>query len=61
MNTKYCKVRSFELLGSLKTDDAPPDDVELDETELEAEVSEPLYVNESAQGAQKPIVKNRTK
>ena len=61
MNTKYCKVRSFELLGSLKTDDAPPDDVELDETELEAEVSEPLYVNESAQRAQKPIVKNRTK
>ncbi len=60
MNTKYCKVRSFELLGSLKTDDSLMDgSTEIDDTTLEPEVSEPLYVNESAVEAQKPATKVR--
>ena len=60
MNTKYCKVRSFELLGSLKTDDSLMDgSTEIDDTTLEPEVSEPLYVNESAVEAQKPAAKGR--
>ena len=59
MNTKYCKVRSFELLGSLnKTEDSLMDGAtEIEDPTLEPEVSEPLYVNESAVEAQKPAKK----
>ena len=61
MNTKYCKVRSFELLGSLnKTEDSLMDGAtEIEDPTLEPEVSEPLYVNESAVEAQKPAKKVR--
>ena len=62
MNTKYCKVRSFELIGSLKTDETlPSDDTELNESTLEPEVTEDMHVNESAEAAPKPAVKTQTK
>ncbi|MBX3150377.1 single-stranded DNA-binding protein [Candidatus Obscuribacterales bacterium] len=62
MNTKYCKVRSFELLGSIKTDDSLLDDsTELDESILEPETAEPLYVNETVTEEPKAAKKTRSK